>query len=157
MPLMGYTTTVAVGKTLGEIQRLLARHGARSIQTDYDAAGEPIALAFQIETKLGPVGYRLTANIDAVLAVLRDQHDRGRVQRRFVSREQAGRVGWRILKAWIEAQLALLETRMVALDELLLPWQLVEGGITVYQAISERRYRMLPPSGDGVGSGRGEK
>ena len=36
MALLNYSTTISVDKTLGEIQGLLARHGARSIYTDYD-------------------------------------------------------------------------------------------------------------------------
>jgi hypothetical protein len=66
MALLNYTTTIATEKTVGEIQRLLAKNGARSIQVDFDGEGEPIALAFQVETKVGVVGYRLPSNIDAV-------------------------------------------------------------------------------------------
>lgn len=142
--LLNHTTTIAVEKTVGEIQRLLARNGARSIAVDYDAGGEPIALAFQVETEIGPRSYRLPANIDAVHRVLTQQHQRGAVQRRFVTREQAGRVGWRILKDWTEAQMALLETRMVTLPEIMLPWMIAgEGGETVYQ-LFERRQLALP-------------
>lgn len=142
--LLNYTTTVAVEKTVGEIQRLLAKNGARSIQVDYDVEGEPIALAFRVATKLGEQSYRLPANIDVVMDVLTKQHQRGAVQRRFASREQAGRVGWRILKDWVEAQMALLETRMVAFEELMLPWMVTGSGQTVYQ-LFESRQLALPP------------
>lgn len=149
MALLNYTTTVVVEKTVGEIQRALAKNGARSIQVDYDTEGEPIALAFQIETKVGQVGYRLPANIDAVFKVLTDQYNRGSVQRRFVTREQAGRVGWRILKDWVEAQMALLETRMVSLDELMLPWMIAgKHGETFYQ-LFESKQLALPSAKNG--------
>lgn len=144
MALLNYTTSIAVEKTVGEIQRLLAKNGARSIQTDYDKDGEPVALAFQVETEIGTRGYRLPANIDAVHKTLTMQYQRGQVQRRFVTREQAGRVGWRILKDWTEAQMALLETRMVTLPEIMLPWMIAgEDGSTVYQ-LFERQQLALP-------------
>ena len=36
-------------------------------------------------------------------------------------RQQAIRTSWRILKDWVEAQMALLETGMVTMDEIFLP------------------------------------
>ena len=103
MALLNYTTTVAAEKTVGEIQRLLSKNGARSIQVDYDGDGEPIALAFQVQTDIGLRGYCLPANIDAVHKTLTLQWNRGKVARRFVTKDQASRVGWRILKDWTEA------------------------------------------------------
>lgn len=149
MPLLNYTTTVAVEKTAGEIQQLLAKNGARSIMMDYDQHGAPIALAFQVETEIGMRGYRLPVNLDAVHKTLTLQWNQGKVPRRFVTREQAARVGWRILKDWTEAQMALLETRMVTLGEIMLPWQITSDGITVYQALMEREYQMLPAAKEG--------
>lgn len=47
--------------------------------------------------------------------------------------EQAARVGWRIIKDWIEAQLALVQTQMVTLDQVFLPYARTNTGETVYQ------------------------
>src|SRR5215831_1280256 len=105
MPLLNYTTTVAVDKTLGELQALLRKQGARSIVVDYDERGSPVALAFAVATPRGDEAYRLPANLDGVFRTLTAQHDRGEVRPRFVTREQAARVGWRIVKDWVEAQL----------------------------------------------------
>lgn len=57
--------------------------------------------------------------------------------------EQAQRVAWRVLKSWIEAQIAIIETGMVAADEVFLPYQIVQGGETVYEAYL-RSDRALP-------------
>ena len=149
MALLNYTTTVAVEKTVGEIQRMLAKSSARSIQTDYDAEGEPVALAFQVEVRGALVGYRLPANIEVVHKTLLQQYNQGKVQRRFVTREQAARVGWRILKDWTEAQVALLETRMVSLDELLLPWMIAgQNGETLYQLFESSQLAL--PGGSAI-------
>ena len=140
MALLNYTTTVEASKTLAEIQALLARRGARAIQIDYDGEGEPVALAFQVETPIGRQAYRLPANIDAVFTVLTNQHRRGSVQRRFVTRAQAARVGWRIIKDWVLAQLAIVETQMTTLDEVMMPWMIAgREGQTVYQLYAQRQ------------------
>jgi hypothetical protein len=149
MPLLNYTTTIAVEKTVGEIQARLARNGARAINIDYGPTGAPMALAFQIETKIGMMAYRLPADIDAVHRVLTQQHASGRVPRRFVTREQAARVGWRILKDWLDAQLALLETRMATLDAIMLPWMIAgQNGETFYQLFESRQLALPAASSD---------
>lgn len=59
MPLLNYTTTVNVYKTLGEIQIQLVKHGAKKIMQDYDDAGHIAALSFLVDTPTGPRGIRL--------------------------------------------------------------------------------------------------
>jgi hypothetical protein len=146
--LLNYTTTVAVEKTLGEIQRTLTAGGARSILIEYDERGNPTGLAFSVTTSVAEEAYRLPANIDGVLRTLTRQHDRGLVQPRFVTREQAARVGWRILKDWIEAQMAIIASGMVTLDAVMLPWMIAPSGQTVHQVYSERRLALPPPAAE---------
>lgn len=127
MPLLNYTTTVNVFKTLGEIQMQLVKHGAKKIMQDYDDAGHITALSFLVDTPTGPRGIRLPANVDAVHAVLTRQ----RVK---CDREQAERVAWRIVKDWVEAQMAILESEMVQMDEIFLPYMVNGSGQTLFQA-----------------------
>lgn len=126
MPLLNYTTKVDVYTTLGEIQRQLVNHGAKKIVQDYDDAGRIAALLFLIDTPLGPRGIRLPANVDAVLAVLQRQKVK-------CDRAQAERVAWRIVKDWVEAQLAILESEMVHMDEIFLPYMVNNSGQTVFE------------------------
>lgn len=49
-------------------------------------------------------------------------------------REQAERVAWRIVKDWVEAQMAILESEMVQMDEIFLPYMLSSSGQTVFEA-----------------------
>ena len=127
MPLLNYTTTVNVYTTLGEIQAQLVKHGARKIMQDYDDDGRISALSFLVDTPTGPRGIRLPANVDAVHAVLTRQ----RVK---CDREQAERVAWRIVKDWVEAQMAILESEMVQMDEIFLPYMVNNSGQTLFQA-----------------------
>lgn len=126
MPLLNYTTKVDVYTTIGAIQGCLVKHGARKIMQDYDNEGNIQALCFAIDTKFGMRGIRLPANVDAVHRVLTNQ----RVK---CEREQAERVAWRILKDWVEAQMAILESQMVEMDEIFLPYMITQGGSTAYE------------------------
>lgn len=126
MPLLNYTTKVNVYTTLGEIQAILVKHGAKKIMQDYDDEGRITALAFGVETPAGPRGIRLPANVDAVHTVLAKQKIK-------CDREQAERVAWRIVKDWVEAQMAILESEMVQLDQIFLPYMVNDKGQTVFE------------------------
>lgn len=127
MPLLNYTTKVNVYTTLGEIQGQLVKHGAKKIMQDYDEAGNIAALTFAISTPAGVRGIRLPANVDAVHKVLTRQKVK-------CDREQAERVAWRIVKDWVEAQMAILESEMVQMDEIFLPYMVNEKGQTLFEA-----------------------
>ena len=135
MPLLNYTTKVDVYTTLGAIQGQLVKHGARKIMQDYDDAGHIVALSFLVDTPAGPRGIRLPANVDAVHAVLTRQKVK-------CDREQAERVAWRIVKDWIEAQMAILESEMVQMDEIFLPYMVNDQGKTLFEAYRNNQLRL---------------
>lgn len=132
MPILNYTTSVNVFKTLGEIQMQLVKHGAKKIMQDYDDDGNIVALSFLVDTPTGPRGIRLPANVDAVHAVLTRQRIK-------CDREQAERVAWRIVKDWVEAQMAILESEMVQMDEIFLPYMVNGSGQTLFQAYRDNQ------------------
>lgn len=127
MPIKNYTTKIDVFKTIGEIQGCLVRHGARQIMQQYDESGQPQAICFSIETQFGIRGVKLPANTDSVHLVLLNQKVK-------VDKEQAARVAWRIVKDWVDAQMAILESEMVKMDEIFLPYMIADKtGNTLYQ------------------------
>ena len=130
MPLLNYTTKVDVYTTIGAIQGQLVRHGARKIMQDYDENGRITSLSFLVDTPSGPRGIRLPANVDAVHAVLMRQKVK-------CDREQAERVAWRIIKDWVEAQMAILESEMVQINEIFLPYMVNNAGRTLFEAYRE--------------------
>lgn len=136
MPLLNYTTKVDVYTTLGAIQGQLVKHGAKKILQDYDDNGHIVALTFMIDTPAGPRGIRLPANVEAVHSVLIRQKVK-------CDREQAERVAWRIVKDWVEAQMAILESEMVQMDEIFFPYMIANTGLTVFQAYQNNQL-MLP-------------
>lgn len=131
MPIKNYTTKVSAAQSVAEIVGALAAHGAVKIQQDYEA-GRPISIAFMIETPAGPRGFRLPGSTDRVSSVLSRQKVR-------VDDAQAERVAWRILRDWVMAQMAILETEMVAMDEIMLPYMLDDQGRTAYELYQSRQ------------------
>ena len=135
MALLNYTTTVKADKTAGEIIQKLAGAGASAILLNYDDEhGILIGLSFKIRSPHGELPFILPVNDKAVEEVLRRQYHQGRVPRSVLADGQARRVAWRILKDWVEAQLALIETEMVTLEQVFFPYlQTGPNGETLYE------------------------
>jgi len=144
MPLLNYTTTVPVARTIGQVQALLVEGGARSIMTNYDAVGRPIAMAFAVETIHGPRSFTLPVNAGRVEAVLK----REKVPARYSTPEHAERVAWRVVKDWLEAQLAIIRTEMVTLDQVMLPYMHGDDGRTVYELYRDQQLALGPGATD---------
>lgn len=142
MPIANYSTTVTALKSIGEIQGILVARGAKAIIMNYDDTGEPVGLSFLIKTQFGDMPFRLPANTELVQKVL----NRQRV-RTSVTREMASRVAWRILKDWVRAQMAILETEMVTIDQIFLPYLEARDGKTLYQVMVDNRLEL--PKGRG--------
>jgi hypothetical protein len=142
MPLLNYSTTVSSGRSVAAIHELLTKAGARQVVTLYDTMANPVGIGCLIVTPLGERYFRLPVEPDNVLAVLRRQ----RMQPRYKTPEHAHRVAWRIAKDWLEAQLALIESEMVTLDCVMLPYMQGDDGRTVYDLYVDRS---LPELGAG--------
>lgn len=124
--LKDYTTKVDVFTTLGEIQGMLVKHGAKKVLQEFDDAGNVQSVAFMINTPMDMQAVRLPANVNAVQKTLEKQHVK-------CDRAQAERVAWRIVKDWVAAQMAIIESQMVAMDEIFLPYMINQSGQTIYQ------------------------
>ncbi|MBA7531734.1 hypothetical protein ES705_23955 [subsurface metagenome] len=144
MALLNYTTQIEAAKTVGEIQGILAGHGAKSILIDYGDDGLIEALAFRILTPHGEVDIRLPIDPEAVLNVLTQQNRLGRVPKRYINHAQAVRVAWRIVKDWVAAQMAILETEMVRMEQIFLPYVITGTGKTLYEAMIDRHFQLGP-------------
>lgn len=71
MPIMNYTTTVAVEKTMGEINAALARRGVTRISTVYDENGVAAGLGFTMRTDYGFRDFELPVRTEGVLAAMK--------------------------------------------------------------------------------------
>lgn len=128
MPIKNYTTGIAENKTVAEIQDLLARKGANAIQIEY-SNGRPEALRFIIEVDKIPVPFRLPCNFEGVKRALLKSSKTASLGR---DQEKYRRIAWRIVKDWIEAQMALIEAEQAAMAEVFLPYVVSDSGRTLY-------------------------
>ena len=137
MAIKNYTTTIKTEKTISEIQQILAKHKATAILIEYGDTGRVIAISFKINTSQGIIGIRLPARQENVLKVLKIQKAKNSTIK--ATNEQAERTAWRNIKDWIDAQMALIETEMVTIDEIFLPYTLNNRGQTLYEVFKENR------------------
>ena len=154
MAILNYTTKINVETTIAEIESTLAKSGAKKIFKDYDGNGNVEAIAFIIETGNGLLNFRLPMNMEAVLQTLKNQSGEYRRQPSgkqvrivpdgMVNKEQAARVGWRIIKDWLEAQLALYFLQMVKIEEIFLPYMYDnKTGKTMFQMLEQKGFTQL--------------
>lgn len=130
-------TTVDSAKTVGEIQAMLVKAGANSMLVEYES-GEPAALAFQIPVRGHHISFRLPCNWRGVFQALK-----GEIPASRRTSEHARRVGWRILKDWLRAQLSLIATGASSIEEVMLPWAIMSTGKTVYTELVENKPHLL--------------
>ena len=114
------TTQIEASQTVAEIQRLLGEHGVSHVLTEYER-GEVVSVSFKVNN----IPFCLPCRWETILKVL--QSRRKRVPDKQKIEQQAHRVAWRQILRWIEAQLALVETEMVQLQEVFLPYLQKKG------------------------------
>ena len=147
MTLLDYTTKVPVSKTVAQVQAQLVEHGARAVMMEYDDNGKIKAMTFEVKTPKGQLPIRLPVDAGATFKVLQRQADNGEIPRKYANKEHAYRVAWRIVKDWVEAQMSLLETEMVRMEEIFLPYVVTESSRTVYEILAGKGF--LLGSGEG--------
>jgi tRNA uridine 5-carbamoylmethylation protein Kti12 len=138
MAILNYTTTIDAFKTASEIEYILAKHKAKAVMKVYD--GESITgLSFMIDAGMKQIQIKLPVKTDECLKVLEREKKSG-TKNIKATKEQAERVAWRILKDWVEAQMALLDIEMVRFEEIFLPYIETNTGQTIYERLEERQF-----------------
>jgi hypothetical protein len=153
--ILNYTTEVAAEKTIGEITSMLVRKGARSISNHYRDDGGIDAVVFVMHVAGVPVRFQLPSNVEGVLAVMLKQkpynpshHGWGKQDEYLAKwRKQAERTSWRILKDWVEAQLALIESGQAETAQVFMPYALHQDGRTMYELFVESNQKPLGAGG----------
>ena len=139
MAILNYTTQVSAFKTANEIEEILKNHKALSIMKNYKD-GSITGLSFLIDTGMQQIPVRLPVKVDECLKVLKKEKRENPRKQIKDTRDQAERVAWRILKDWIEAQMALLDIEMVRFEEIFLPYIETQNGQTIYERLEEKRF-----------------
>ena len=132
------TTKKEATKTAGEIQSLLSHFGIERMQTTY-AKGECIGLDFIINIDGSDIPFSLPVRWEPVLELLK----RSKVARSLRTPEQARRVAWRQVFRWVQAQLALVETGQVKVEEIFMPYIMVNNSQTMFEQLTEKGFTRL--------------
>jgi len=134
------TTKISASQTVGEIQRLLGNYGASAVLTEYEK-GEVIAVSFRVLFNGQHIPFRLPCRWQAIFKKLQSKRKRRPYNRN--DETQARRVAWRQILRWIEAQLALVDTEMVQIQEVFMPYLQMNTGKTLYEQLEETKFRMI--------------
>lgn len=139
-----FSTSIPVEKTVMEIERLLGKFGASKVMKEFDNEGNPEILTFIILTEKGEIPIRLPLNYPKILEVFKRQVDEKKLPKNYRgNKEQAHKVGWRIIKDWLEAQLTLISLEQVKIEEIFLPYIYdFNSGKTMFQRIEESGFQV---------------
>jgi hypothetical protein len=91
-----------------------------------------------------PVRFQLPANAEGVFKVMAKEkpysYSYSRKNKTDWERElheQAERVSWRILKDWVEAQIALVESSQAEMAQVFMPYAVEASGQTMFQLFED--------------------
>ncbi len=139
MAILNYTTSIACEKTIMEIQKCLVKHGATKIVTDYTDQ-TPTAVTFCLILNGKLTAFLLPANYSGVLESMKSD---SKIPRRLLTDEHALKVSWRIVKDWVEAQMAIVEAQLADVAEVFLPYAITKSGTTLYKEIESNGMLLL--------------
>ena len=144
MSLKNYSTNIPTAKTIMEIEDILAKHRATDIWKQYDTNGNIIALNFAVNTDFGKMPFKLPVNIEAVRQILKSEKKSKKInlsKQQIEDVQTAQRIAWRIMKDWIDAQMALIDISMVKLEQVFLPYAFdFNKNQSLYDAVKERKF-----------------
>jgi hypothetical protein len=140
MSILNYTTSINCERTISDIMKCLVKHGATKIVSDYDEDGIPSALTFCLKINITLVAFSLPANYQGVLNAMKNDH---KIPKRMCTKEQALKVSWRIVKDWVEAQMAIVDAQLAEIAEVFLPYAVTPSGNTLYEDIQKNGMKML--------------
>ena len=151
------TTEVAPEKTAAEIEKMLQQAGVVGVAKTFDQ-GKMTAIYFRVETPAGVLPFQLPVNVNAVYQLLvNKKKSLPRYRSYELPRDvqvslhaQAERTAWRIIHWWVKSQLALIQTQMVTVEEVFLPYMLVAKDTTFYQQLQADGFKALAALGEGA-------
>jgi hypothetical protein len=144
MSLKNYSTNIPTAKTIMEIEDILTKHRATDIWKHYDTNGNIIALNFAVNTDFGKMPFKLPVNVEAVRQILKSEKKSKKInlsKQQIEDVQTAQRIAWRIMKDWIDAQMALIDISMVKLEQVFLPYAFdFNKNQSLYDEVKERKF-----------------
>ena len=139
MAILKYTTQISFDRTITEIQAILVKHGATKIIVDYEEQ-IPKSMTFCLSLNDNLIAFTLPANYSGVFRAMKKAD---KIPQKLLTEEQAKRVSWRIVKSWIESQVAIVEAELADMAEIFLPYAITKTGKTLYKEIEKTGMLLL--------------
>ncbi len=127
--------------TFDKIQRLLTTHGARRVMMEYSPTGLIFGISFQLEINGQEVVMKLPARIEQVAIHMYKDVLSGLSESK---QEQAYRTAWANIRDWLDAQFAMIDTQMVKVEEVFLPYIMVDNNQTLFEKFEANPRFLLP-------------
>ena len=148
--LKNYTSTVPAARSIGYIEEMLAKHGARQILKLYDPTTSRVeGICFIIPAIGIDMPFKLPARVsECEKVLLANLSSRCQPATRKKVPQQAERTAWKILLDWVEAQMAMIDLAQAELLEVFLPYVYDHSRQqTYFERVKESNYKALLPGG----------
>ena len=142
------TTDISSAKTVGQIIGELGEYPfVRQVSQTFNGSGGVRSIEFLITDELlGITSYRLEPRIEEIFKILQGkQTDPAKWEAR--DRQRAPKVAWRQVYRWMQAQLAMVDSKMAAPQEVFFAHMVNNDGTTMFQKFVE--FKALPPASGG--------
>lgn len=128
------STEISPEKTIAEIEEVLIRYGANAVLKEY-SSGVIEAVSFRVKVNAQDIPFRLPCRWKAIenLFIKRSRRTWRSDAQKKSDADKARRVAWRQIFRWVQAQLALVDTEMVKVEEVFFPYIQTKGGQTLYE------------------------
>jgi len=136
------TTNKTPEQTISEIQSLLKPFKIRDVLMKYDIEGEIIAFSFTLAIGDNIIPFKLPIRHEPLWTLTKQ----GKTKY-IKTEEQARKVAWRQIYRWLESQLALVEINMVNIEEIFLPYMMLDNNETVYDKFLDTGFQNLLTEG----------
>lgn len=123
-----------INRVFDAIEKMLIKHGARQIAYTYED-GLKTGILFTIQGKNSLLPIKMPVRIKNIEQVFKKDGVKYKT-------EQPYKTGWKNVHDWIAAQLALLETEMVQMEEIFLPYILMNKDVTAFDYFSKNNYQL---------------
>jgi hypothetical protein len=143
------TTEVPAERTAAEISSLLMQAGATQIATDCEG-GWIVGLRWTMRIDGMELMFGMPARVKPLYELFAQRKGWGRpygADGKPTDPQlwlKATRVGWRQLFRWTQAQVAMIDTGMVKVQEVFLPYWRPDGAKSLFEMMENSKFKALP-------------
>jgi transcriptional regulator CtsR len=123
---------VPATQTAHECLEVLGKYRAKRAGLAYGADKVPMGITFVLDTRWGERGYEVAVNFEGTGESLERAYKDQQIERKYTGHAHAQKVAWRVLKMWLESNLALVEAGLAEAERVLLPYVLLSPDRTLF-------------------------